>query len=465
MLAMTSLLLAVAWRMGPDHLADYVSRFRVPLVVVPLLYATIFHAMDAHAPVILRGYSLWLVTHGAANGLAWLASLAFMYLHGLDRIGRGIFLIFGGVTLVASLAWHLLLDRAALRLPRRRTLVVGSDESVLEMIEAFRVNPRCRLLPVALVWTSERKPEFTLEGCPIYGDVTTLHQVAEDERADCVVLVSPYPRGEDLLKQLVHCQLDGLEVLDGGEVHEALTWRVALTRVTDFWALFVSLGGVRAANRAAKRIVDLVGAGALLMLMAPVMALVAIAIRLTSPGPVLYRQERLGQHGVPFLMIKFRTMVPNAEGRSGPVMSQKNDPRITPVGAFLRWTRLDELPQLVNILRGEMSLVGPRPERDVFVSEFSAKVPLLRPGRRRTDASGTVLMTGWREAIHLYSLRLLVKPGLTGWAQVNYPYASTLEETREQFEYDLYYIKNQSLLLDVAILCRTPFSLVWARGR
>jgi lipopolysaccharide/colanic/teichoic acid biosynthesis glycosyltransferase len=158
-------------------------------------------------------------------------------------------------------------------------------------------------------------------------------------------------------------------------------------------------------------------------------------------------------------------MVPNAEERSGPVMSQKNDPRITPVGAFLRWTRLDELPQLVNILRGEMSLVGPRPERDVFVSEFSAKVPLLRPGRRRTDASGTVLMTGWREAIHLYSLRLLVKPGLTGWAQVNYPYASTLEETREQFEYDLYYIKNQSLLLDVAILCRTPFSLVWARGR
>jgi lipopolysaccharide/colanic/teichoic acid biosynthesis glycosyltransferase len=450
--------------MGPGAI-EYMVRFLVPLMVVPLVYAAIFQAMDAHGPSIRRDYSLWLVTHASANGLAWLASLTIMYLHGLDRIGRGIFLMFGGIALLALLAWRFGLDRALLRLPRRRTLVVGGDETVQDIIDTFRDNPKCRLLPVALIWTSDRKPEFELDRCPLYGDVASLRQVAEDENADCIVLVSPYPRAEELLKQLVHCQLDGLEVLDGGEVYEALTWRISLTRVSDYWALFVSLGRVRAVGRVLKRAVDLVGAGALLALAAPLMGLVALSIRCTSRGSILYRQERLGQHGQPFPMIKFRTMIPDAEARSGPVMSQKGDPRITPLGAFLRWTRLDELPQLVNVLRGEMSLVGPRPERDVFVSEFSARVPVVRVGRRRTDLPGSVFVDGWREAIHLYSLRLLVKPGLTGWAQVNYPYASTLEETRNQFEYDLYYIKNQSLLLDLAILCRTPFALMWARGR
>jgi lipopolysaccharide/colanic/teichoic acid biosynthesis glycosyltransferase len=361
--------------------------------------------------------------------------------------------------------WRLGLDRAALRLTQRRALIVGGDETVCELIGAFRANQQCRLLPVALVWASDRKPEFTLEGCPTYGDVAALHQVAEDQRADCIVLVSPYPHTEELLKQLVHCQLDGLEVLDGGDVHEALTWRVSLARVTDYWALFVSLGRVRAANRAAKRVVDVMGASILLLVAGPAMALVALAIRLTSPGPILYRQERLGQYGVSFRMIKFRTMVPDAEAQSGPIMSHRGDPRITPVGAVLRRTRLDELPQLFNILCGDMSLVGPRPERDVFVSEFSTRVPLVRAGRRRTDLAGTTVMSGWREAIDLYSLRLLVRPGLTGWAQVNYPYASTLEETRDQFEYDLYYIKNQSWFFDLSILLRTVGVVLWPRGR
>jgi lipopolysaccharide/colanic/teichoic acid biosynthesis glycosyltransferase len=464
-LAMAALVAAIAWRMGTDHVAEYVVRFRVPLIVVPLVYAAIFQAMDTHATRMRRDYILWLVTHGSASGLAWLLSLGFMYLHGLDRIGRGIFVVFGFFALLASLAWRFGLDRGARRLPLRRTLVVGGDESVRETIEVLRGNPHCPFLPVGLVWANDQKPEFTLEVCPIFGDVATLHQVAVDERADCIVLVSPYPRVEELLKQLVHCQLDGLDVLDGGEVHEALTWRISLARVSDYWTLFVSLGRVRAANPAAKRVVDVVGSAALLVLAAPIMALVALAIRLTSPGPILYCQERLGQHGVPFSMIKFRTMVPDAEARSGPVMSREGDPRITRVGAILRRTRLDELPQLFNVLRGEMSLVGPRPERDVFVSEFSTRVPVVRPGRRRGDTVGAVFVTGWREAIDLYSLRLLVKPGLTGWAQVNYRYASSLDETRDQMEYDLYYIKHQSILFDLSTILRTALVLARPSGR
>jgi lipopolysaccharide/colanic/teichoic acid biosynthesis glycosyltransferase len=194
------------------------------------------------------------------------------------------------------------------------------------------------------------------------------------------------------------------------------------------------------------------------------MAAVALAIRLTSHGPILYSQERLGQYGIPFSMIKFRTMVPDAEAQTGPVMATEGDPRITRIGATLRRTRLDELPQIFNILRGEMSLVGPRPERNKFVSEFSSRVPVVRGGRRRGDSAESTFVTGWREAIHLYSLRLLVKPGLTGWAQVNYPYASSMDETREQVAYDLYYIKHQSILFDLSIMLRTASVLVRPSG-
>lgn len=464
-LAVASLLAAITWRMGPEHVIDYTLRFRLPLIVVPLIYAIVFQAMDAHAPAIRRDYAVWLVSHGSANALAWVASLTFMYLDGWDRIGRGITVIFGGIVLLVSLVWRLALDRATLRLPRRRALVVAGDDAVAGLVNTFRGSSHCRLMPVALVWVSERKPELTVEGCPIYGDVASLRQIVGAVQASCVVLAPPYPQSEELLKQLVHCQLDGLEILDGVEVYEALTRRVSLAQVGDYWALFMSLGRFRPVSRAIKRFVDVVGASVLLAVAAPVMALVALAIRLTSPGPILYRQQRLGQHGAPFWMAKFRTMVPDAEARSGPVMSHRGDPRITSVGAVLRRTRLDELPQLFNVVRGEMSLVGPRPERDVFVSEFSARVPVVRAGRRKEDGRDTVVVTGWREAIHLYSLRLLVKPGLTGWAQVSYPYASTLEETREQSEYDLFYIKHQSLLFDLSILLRTVGVVLWPRGR
>jgi exopolysaccharide biosynthesis polyprenyl glycosylphosphotransferase len=188
-----------------------------------------------------------------------------------------------------------------------------------------------------------------------------------------------------------------------------------------------------------KRAFDLVISLVLLVLLAPLMALTALMIRLDSPGPVLYRQQRVGHLGEPFTLFKFRSMVVDAEADGTPRWAQKRDPRITRVGAFIRATRIDELPQLINVIRGDMSLVGPRPERPYFVEHLSRAIPF-------------------------YWQRNTVKPGLTGWAQVNLPYAASIEDAREKLVYDLHYIKHHSLRLDLLILILTIRVVLFREG-
>jgi len=189
-----------------------------------------------------------------------------------------------------------------------------------------------------------------------------------------------------------------------------------------------------------KRLVDFTLGTALLILLSPLLLLIAVAIRLSGSGPFLYSQERIGLQNRPFSVHKFRSMVHGAEDDSGPVWAAEDDPRVTKIGRWLRRWRLDELPQLWNVIKGDMSLVGPRPERSVFVNEFLTAVPM-------------------------YNQRHGLRPGMTGWGQIHYDYAASREQTREKLEYDLFYVKNASFLLDLAILLRTTRTLVAARGR
>ena len=188
-----------------------------------------------------------------------------------------------------------------------------------------------------------------------------------------------------------------------------------------------------------KRVVDVVVSVVMLLLLWPVMLATAIAVRATSPGPVLFTQERIGQDGRPFVLMKFRSMRADAEKLSGPVWASEDDPRITPWGRFMRKTRLDELPQLFNVLAGSMSLVGPRPERQHFVDQLAARIPY-------------------------FQLRHIVKPGVTGWAQINYPYGNTEQDALHKLQYDLFYIKNYSVLFDLSILISTIKTVVLRRG-
>lgn len=241
------------------------------------------------------------------------------------------------------------------------------------------------------------------------------------------------------IKDLLAAKLAGVEVREREVIFEQVTGRIAVAAMRPSYLIFND--GFRRHPWAAlsKRGVDIVVSLGMLLLLWPVLLVTALCVRLTSPGPVLFTQERVGQDGRPFVLMKFRSMRADAEKLSGPVWASEDDPRITQFGRFMRKTRLDELPQLFNVLAGSMSLVGPRPERQHFIDQLSEKIPY-------------------------FQLRHIVKPGVTGWAQINYPYGNTVEDALHKLQYDLFYIKNYSVLFDLSILVGTVKTVVLRKG-
>ena len=238
---------------------------------------------------------------------------------------------------------------------------------------------------------------------------------------------------------LLDCKLRGVPVFDEAGFCEQHLGRIDLDGVRADWLLFADGFANGRVSNAVKRAIDVCVSLTLVILTLPLMLLTALLIRLDSPGPVLYRQQRLGLHGEPFTLLKFRSMANDAERGGNPLWASQQDPRITRVGSLIRPMRIDELPQLINVLRGEMSMIGPRPERPHFVEQLARVIPL-------------------------YGERSYVKPGITGWAQVNYPYGASVEDARQKLSYDLYYVKNRSLLLDLLILLATVRVILFREG-
>jgi exopolysaccharide biosynthesis polyprenyl glycosylphosphotransferase len=238
---------------------------------------------------------------------------------------------------------------------------------------------------------------------------------------------------------MLQAKIDGYRVVEWQDFFEKLSGRIPIRKLAP--SFFIFREGFRKSGVLlfARRVISLIVALVGLLLLFPLFLLVGIAIKLDSPGPVFYSQERVGQSGKVFRLLKFRSMRQDAESDGTPRWATSGDPRVTRVGKYIRLTRIDELPQLINILRGDLDLVGPRPERPAFVQELEKVIPY-------------------------YSIRHTVKPGLTGWAQVMFPYAGTIEESKEKLEYDLYYIKNMSTKLDLLIVFMTFKVLVLGRG-
>ena len=245
-------------------------------------------------------------------------------------------------------------------------------------------------------------------------------------------------RGRLSVDQLIAYKYRGIRVFSDSEFCERHLHRMELSSLPRDWLAFDDFRCSRAQNLA-KRLSDIIISFAVVALTLPLMLLTALLIVLDSPGPMFFRQERVGLHGRTFMLLKFRSMATDAEFGRGPVWAAKNDPRVTRVGRFIRRTRIDELPQLVNVLRGDMSFVGPRPERPHFVDQLNQLLPA-------------------------YNDRSYVKPGITGWAQVNYSYGASFEDARMKLSYDLYYVKHRSLLLDFRILLATVQVILFGEG-
>jgi len=356
------------------------------------------------------------------------------------RLGRLAFLELGLTVTLGLLIWRTAwLGSWSLERMTIRVLVVGSGPIGKTIADLAPVSAR----PFRIIGFVDDDPaaaDSIPAGHELLGKIADLSPLVEEMRPDVVVVVQQDRRGRFPANSLLECRLRGIGVEDWPTFYEKATGKILVTELRPSWLIFADGFVKTARTEIIKRLFDVTLASVGLVLMAPVMALVAIAIKLESAGPVLYRQPRSGQNGGIFILNKFRSMREDAEEGTGAVWAQLQDPRVTRVGNFLRKTRLDELPQLFNVLLGHMSFIGPRPERPEFVHSLQTQIPY-------------------------YMKRLSVKPGITGWAQVRYRYGASVEDSLEKLQYDLYYIKNLSLFLDLLILLNTVQVVLFARGR
>ncbi|MDQ3252567.1 MAG: TIGR03013 family PEP-CTERM/XrtA system glycosyltransferase [Acidobacteriota bacterium] len=375
-----------------------------------------------------------------ALGLAWVALAVAFYMLPRLMLGRGVSLIALPLALVLMVGWrisiHWLLGHPNVG---ERILIVGSGDTAVEI--AREVLER-RDAGYRIVGFVDNRPELigkSIINPRVIGLVSEMPQLVKRENVDRIVVAMGERRGMFPVDQLLDLSLSGeVDIEESTSFYERLTGRVNLDMLRPSWLIFS--GRKRQARmsfiaRAAlHRGVALIGA----IVSLPIALLTALLIKLESKGPVLYQQERVGKSGRPFTILKFRSMRTDAE-KDGPVWASAEDDRVTRVGRVIRQIRVDEIPQFWNILKGEMNFVGPRPERPHFVAQLAAEIPF-------------------------YEQRHLVAPGLTGWAQIKYPYGATVEDAREKLQYDLYYIKNMSLMLDAIIMFETVKTILFGRG-
>jgi exopolysaccharide biosynthesis polyprenyl glycosylphosphotransferase len=358
---------------------------------------------------------------GTMSGLAAISVLDF-WLPGLELSARQLLLMAGGVFLI-SWAFEAKTQRRA---SRRRLVLVGADEGTRELLDELARHPR---LPFDVVGIVDDQRADQIAGLPRLGTTRELGAILRDERPDLVVL-GPEAYRADALSQVLDLASLDLRVVDVHHFNEHAFGKVPVHHLSPVWFMGVLHLYQRPYSRIVKRTFDLCAASFALLLAAPLLLVLYVIVRASSSGPVFFRQLRLGEGGKVFEICKFRTMIERAEEPGVAVWATEDDARVTRIGRVLRRTRLDELPQLWNVLRGEMSIVGPRPERPEFLE-------LLR------------------ETVPFWTRRHLVKPGITGWAQVRRGYTADVMGTADKLSYDLYYLKYRSFLFDLAIASRT----------
>ena len=374
----------------------------------------------------------------AAGAVSILLAVVYVVIPSL-QLGNGVFVTFLGLFLFGVLAWRLAFNRVAgVRQLEERILILGKGNGARTVAEYILSQHAFGYHVVGFVDDDPASVGTEVGSWRVIGTPAEMKRLIEEEGIDRIIVGLTDRRGKLPVEELMRAKLSGVRVEDAMTTYERLAGKILLDDLRPSWLIFSSDFNVLRFTRLTKRLFDVAGALLGLVLALPLMGLTALLVRLGSGRPVLYAQDRVGENGRVFTLYKFRSMRADAENGT-PLWAKDDDERVTPVGRFIRNFRLDEMPQLWNVLRGDMSFVGPRPERPFFDEYLCAQIPFYRQ-------------------------RHAVKPGITGWAQVKYRYGSSIEDSTEKLRYDLYYIKYLSLIFDMSILVDTVKVILFSKG-
>jgi sugar transferase (PEP-CTERM system associated) len=368
---------------------------------------------------------------------SFIALTSVFYLSHITLFFRGMFaaalLFFGLFQFLWHAGYRAIINSSHLAC---KVLVLGTGALAKKIGELIQSNNHQHVLCGYHNLTNE---PITVPADAIVGNGSGLHKTIKKVKAHKIVVSLTERRGTFPLQDVLNCKFSGIEVVDAPSFYEDLTGKLLIENINPSWFIFSDGFKLNSTIRLYKRTLDAIGALLGLLLTLPLLPLIALLIKMDSRGPVFFKQVRVGAMDKDFNLYKLRTMRQDAEQATGAVWAQKNDPRVTRLGRFLRKTRIDELPQFYNVLRGDMSFIGPRPERPQFVGKLKTTIPY-------------------------YSERHFVKPGITGWAQIRYPYGASEKDALEKLRYDLYYIKNMSFFLEMTIVFETIKVMLFGRG-
>lgn len=410
---------------------------RIALVLLSILLGLHFH--DLYSQFYVKNRILLVQQLCLVMGVAFLTQGVIAYLDPSLRVPIRVMVVGSAIAVVTIFLWRIFFSTYALQVVGRDYLLLVGGSPLLEDIGRHVTERPETGMVIAGYLDDRHEPGSLLAGGKVLGPMTSLREIVKATQPHRIVVGMFERRNRMPVAELLELRFAGHIIEEVSTTYERVCGRVCLKEIRPSQLIFSGELGPRPQNLVYQRLSNMAVAVIGLVIGSPIMLLTALAVRLSSPGPVLYRQERVGLDDVPFTLYKFRSMRVDAEAHTGAVWAQKDDPRVTRVGRVIRRLRFDELPQLLNVLKGEMSIVGPRPERPEFVRALSEQIPYYRQ-------------------------RHCVRPGITGWAQINYKYGDTLEDTITKLEYDLYYIKNMSMALDNYILFHTLKAMLLSRG-
>ncbi len=410
---------------------------RLLVVVTSLIVGLHFH--DLYSRIRVQSRIVLLQQLCMVVGIGFLLQGFIAYLDPNLRVPIRVMVLGSFLSLGAVFAWRIYFSDIALRaISGDRMLLVGASPLLTDIADYIVKHPETGVEVLGYVNDTSR-PTADPPGGKVLGDLPQLSEIVAATHPSRIVVGMFERRNRLPMNELLELRFGGNIIEEAANVYERVCGRVCLTEIRPSQLIYSGELGPRTGSVMYQAVLNTTFAVIGVILSAPIMALTALAVKLSSSGPVLYRQVRVGLNGTTFTVYKFRSMRADAEADTGAVWASKEDPRVTGVGRFIRKIRFDELPQLFNVLRGEMSIVGPRPERPEFVKTLTERIPYYRQ-------------------------RHCILPGITGWAQINYKYGDTLEDTVTKLEYDLYYIKNMTLGLDLYIIFHTVKAMLLSRG-